>query len=143
MEIGKKCLLKLRSPSDPGFGYLGFFCLQKFVERKNALAVIGTFSALKAMLQKGIANKKRGLEILQGLERLAKMKKTLGFDTILRVAYKDRASRIKLEKLAKVLHKIVPKKLERIGLESILREGQIGIQNDEILGNGLERLIQA
>ena len=58
--------------------------------------------------------------MLHGIELMAKKRKRASFDSILKLAFKDQAWKIKLGKLAKVLDRIVPRKLARFGLESIL-----------------------
>ena len=122
-----RCLTLLRSGLLDSASFKRFALgLSQLFAKKETLIVMGGFSALKLRLQVYRAKKAKALEKIEGLELLSRKAKSVGFNCILRVAYKDRASRIKLEKLAKVLHKIIPRKLVKQGLDSILNQGRVG-----------------
>lgn len=74
---------------------------------------------------------------------MARKQRGVSFDHILKGVYKGTASRFKLEKLAKILNKIVTRKLARIGLQAILQQGVSKLKKEEILGRGFDRLVFA
>lgn len=122
-------------------GLLLAFC--QLIDKRRFLSILRAFNLLKELQQKQQQRQLKGLEKLQTVEEIVKKKKTVTFDHILKVVFKDQASRIRLEKLAKVLGKIINKKLARRGLQGILMQGENSLKKDEILKTCVQRLIFA
>ena len=115
----------------------------ELVRKKHLVASMEAMNALKGLRLKKLLDSIKALEGLHSVEAIAKRRKLVSFDQILRVVYKDKASRIKLEKLAKVLSKIVTRKLARIGLDEILHQGESQLKREEIVERNLGKLIFA